>query len=85
VNPPVKITDHAVLRYLERTGQIDVDAVRAEIEAKVARGIAAGVSLGPGMFKVVMPGAVFVVVDGRVVTTLSPEMRPHGRRRRGAR
>lgn len=31
--PPVHVTDHSVLRYLERVRGIDVEAVRTEIAA----------------------------------------------------
>lgn len=32
----IRVTDHAVLRYLERVVGIDVEAARAQIAAKVA-------------------------------------------------
>lgn len=34
--PPITVTDHAVLRYLERVLQIDIEAHRAEIARNVA-------------------------------------------------
>ena len=80
---PLVITDHAVLRYLERTGLVDIEAVRQKIATMVARGLVAGASLGPGEFHVVVGGSRFVIEDGRVVTTLTPQMHTRrGRKRR---
>lgn len=38
----VHVTDHAVLRYLERACGVDIEAVRAEIARAVRRGVATG-------------------------------------------
>lgn len=57
------VTDHAVLRYLERARGVDVEAARAEIAAKVARGVAAGAAF------VTHDGLRFVIRSGRVVVT----------------
>lgn len=57
------VTDHAVLRYLERAHGVDVEAARAEIAATVARGVAAGASF------VTHRGLRFVIRSGGVVTT----------------
>lgn len=76
------VSDHAVLRYLERTGCVDIEAIRRRIAGMVSRGLVAGATIGAGEFVIVVPGARFVVVDGRVVTTLDPTMRPKKRRRR---
>lgn len=79
------VTDHAVLRYLERTGCVDIKAVRRHIATMVLRGLVAGAKIGAGEFAIVVPGARFVVVDGRVVTTLDPATRQRKRRRRKGR
>ena len=36
---PFTITDHAVVRYLERVMGVDIDALRAEIAAKAQLGL----------------------------------------------
>jgi hypothetical protein len=60
--PHPVVTDHAVLRYLERALGLDVEAVRAEVEARVETG------LHHGAGKVVVGGMRYVLRDGRVVT-----------------
>lgn len=40
----VHVTDHAIIRYLERACGVDVDAIRAEIARTVRRGVAQGAS-----------------------------------------
>ena len=39
---PVRVTDHAVLRYLERAHGLDVDAVRRHLSGKVETGARLG-------------------------------------------
>lgn len=70
----VNITDHAVLRYLERVDGIDVAGVRATIRARLARAIAAAASIGlADDLVVVAPEAIYVITDGRLVTCLPPD------------
>lgn len=66
----MRVSDHAVLRYLQRQSGLDVEAVRAEIAALVARGVAAGTSLDAGGFTVLAGGLRFVVKNEVIVTTL---------------
>lgn len=42
MSPPVHVTDHAVLRYLERAHGLDVDAVRRHIAGRCATGAELG-------------------------------------------
>lgn len=42
MNPPVRVTDHAVLRYLERAHGLDVAAVRRHLAGKVLTGARLG-------------------------------------------
>lgn len=41
---PVRISDHAVLRYLERVGGFEIEALRAQLAARVAKNAAPGIS-----------------------------------------
>lgn len=59
------VSDHALLRYLERVVGIDVAGYRHEVERKVARGVEMGASA------VVSEGFRYVLVEWRV-TTVSP-------------
>lgn len=58
------VTDHSVLRWLERHKGIDVGAIRAEIASHVPTGMANG--------NVIMPdGTRLTLREGAVVTVLS--------------
>lgn len=79
----IHISDHAVLRYLERVIEIDIEQVRAHMAQEIAAVV------GTGAKKLVKGGAVFVLEtrpDGgvAVLTVLTNEMR-HKRRGAGKR
>lgn len=57
-----KVTDHAVIRYLDRVMGIDVEAIRREISARVTAGVQLGASA------VVADGMRFVLADEHVTT-----------------
>ena len=59
---PVHVTDHAVLRYLERLHGLDIEAVRAEIATTVWRAALAGAT------GVRHDGLIYRLQDGVVVT-----------------
>lgn len=65
----VPVTDHAVLRYLERVAGVDVQALRATIADHCAR--------HQGAPCVKAGGARFLLRDGVVVTCLADETVPH--------
>lgn len=74
------VTDHAVLRYLERIAGIDVEAVRALIAAETSAAAFSADRAGlPGRFAIRTTAAVYVVDGGAVVTVLSRDM-PVGHR-----
>jgi hypothetical protein len=56
------ITDHAVLRYLERAHGLDVEYFRAHIAGLCAAGVREGASA------VAVENIKFVLVEGRVVS-----------------
>lgn len=72
---PIHVTDHAVLRWLERTGLIDVSALRAGIEAKLARSHLAASTIGVDNYLIVADGVVYVVRDNTVTTVVNDEGR----------
>lgn len=65
----VKITDHALVRWLERAHGIDMDRFRAELAA---------LALPYAKLKVqhVEIGGVWFVFDGSILVTVTPE-KPH--------
>ncbi|MDK3072742.1 hypothetical protein QO034_06440 [Sedimentitalea sp. JM2-8] len=71
--PIAQVTDHAVLRYLERVKGMDIEAVRREI------GRAVDLHLDhPGACGVVVAGFSYKIAGG-VVTTVIAQNRPlHG-------
>ncbi len=62
--PRVQVSDHAVLRYLERAGGFDIERLRQQIGHRVEAGHQAGAS------SVIVDGVAFVIVGDVVVTTL---------------
>lgn len=77
--PLIPVSDHAVIRYLERVQGVDVEAIRAEI----GRVCQSGVEY-PGASGVVVGGFRFKIKEG-VVTTVLDASRPDvrtGRQRR---
>lgn len=59
---PELVSDHAVLRYLDRAMGLDVDAIRQSIEATVKPFLAEGVAT------VSKDGLAYIIRDGRVVS-----------------
>ncbi|MBM1816240.1 hypothetical protein [Pseudosulfitobacter pseudonitzschiae] len=72
------VTDHAVVRYLERVAGMDITALRTLIGLKVESGLEQGAS------GVVSDGFVYKLRDG-VVTTVTPHNTPDRRTMRRAR
>ena len=64
------ITDHAVVRYLERVKGIDVEAARAEIAAIVSRGVQLGAQ------SVVLGGMRYRLEGHHVVTVIEKKVGP---------
>lgn len=65
-----RVSDHAVIRYLERVQGVDVEAVRREISQVVATA-----EDHPGVSGVVLNGLRYKIRDG-VVTTILPTRSP---------
>jgi hypothetical protein len=61
-----RVTDHALLRYLERVKKIDVEACRAEIAALASTPASLGADCA------CRDGHIYVL-DGYTVTTVLPE------------
>jgi len=67
--PHIRVSDHAVLRWLERGCGVDVEEIRRTIAACCARGIESGAPV------IIVGDVKFVIVDDAVVTALSKTMR----------
>ncbi|WP_336802006.1 hypothetical protein [Kaistia sp. MMO-174] len=65
----ISVTDHAVLRFMERVHDLDIDAIRQRIAERVERSVELATSLdGEGTVTVVKDGFRYVVKGGTVVT-----------------
>lgn len=67
-SPLPRVSDHAVLRWIERRYGFDIEAERQKIDALTAPAIAAGATV------LKVDGVQFVLKGGRVVTTLEGGM-----------
>lgn len=67
--PPANVSDHAVLRYLERVQGFDVEEVRRQIAATCARGVELGALA-------VTSNGFRYTLRGDVVTTVMPKFEP---------
>lgn len=78
--PLAHVTDHAVLRYLERVQGIDVEAVRNDLGCRVDAAVQAGAAA------TVSDGIRYVLVEDRLVSCVPvksvPERGRSNRRRR---
>ena len=69
------VTDHALVRFLERAGGLDVEGLRASLGASLSRATKAAKAIGADEFSVKADGLIYIVDRGVVVTVLSGEMR----------
>lgn len=62
------VTDHAVLRYIERIHGVDVEALREELRQKALRAHDAAQAIGGGEYKIKCGDVHLRVVGSNVVT-----------------
>lgn len=80
--PVAHVTDHAVLRYLERAKGIDIDAIRVELGHIVDKAIEMGAGAA------VVDGVKYCLNDKTIVTVAlkqEPPLRGRAMRRRNRR
>lgn len=75
-----RVSDHALVRFLERAGGFDVEQIRLALEALLARAHAAASALGAGDYLIHSNGMLFVV-RGETVTTVLEQREPPQRGR----
>ncbi|MGE0773541.1 MAG: hypothetical protein AB7L36_00660 [Sphingomonadaceae bacterium] len=73
----IGISDHALVRWLERTGAMDLQPLREQLEESLDRAARAAVVLGVERYLILADGLVYVVQDGTVVTVIDDDGR-HG-------
>lgn len=69
------ITDHALVRWLERSGAMDTEAMRDMLAASLDRAAEAAAALESSKFLILADGLVFVVQQGKVITVLEDDHR----------
>lgn len=67
-----RVTDHALLRYLERSSGIDVEALRGSLTSRLERASVAAAQLGIENYAVRLDGVQFIIRAERVTTVLKP-------------
>jgi hypothetical protein len=70
----IRVSDHALLRHLERVGYVDVEGLRAALVEQLARGVGTARQIGADHYVVRFSDAGYVVKNGVVVTVLTNRM-----------
>ncbi|MBW7968155.1 hypothetical protein [Bradyrhizobium sp. BR 10289] len=73
---PLRVCDHALLRFIERVGGLDVEGLRRHLAESLNRAAGAAEQLGQRDMTIAADGFHYVVVKGVVVTVLTPAMKP---------
>jgi len=74
---PLGVSDHALLRFLERAAGLDIEGLRANLNGSLARAHAAARSLSGSDYLIRADGMVYVV-RGDTVTTIIEDKDPIG-------
>lgn len=72
---PLEISNHAMLRWLERSGVVDIAAMRTALSAALDRAVAASAAIGGGECLILSNGLVYVVRDNVLVTVVPDDGR----------
>ena len=65
---PIRVTDHALVRFLERAGGLDVEPIRQMLSQSLDRAAEAAEQLGETKVTVIGGGLRYVVCNGVLVT-----------------
>jgi hypothetical protein len=65
-----RVTDHALVRFLERAGGMPIESVRRSLEDSLRRAAMAAASVGECDYTVKADGLKYRVRDGHVVTVI---------------
>ncbi len=66
----IHITDHALVRFLERAGGLDVPALRRQLSDALGRASRCAEQIDAKNFSVKSDGLTFVVMEGNCVTVM---------------
>lgn len=68
-----RISDHALLRFLERAGGLDIETLRWQLAQSLARAHAAAGQIGLADYTIRADGLTYVVRNATVVTIMAGE------------
>lgn len=71
----LRVSDHALLRFLERAGGFDVEALRTALEGSLKRATSVADTIGAREVIITADGLRYVVVNCVVVTITEPKRR----------
>lgn len=75
---PIEVSDHALVRWMQRTGLADLEPIREALALSLGRAASAAKVIGTPDYLILADGLVYVVRGG-VVTTVLHEDGRHGR------
>lgn len=64
----IRVSDHALLRFLDRAGGVDVEPLRDALEKSLARATVAAGTIGLQRYHILADGMTYIVEDDVVVT-----------------
>jgi putative hemolysin len=71
----LRVTDHALVRFMERAGGLDAEALRLALAASLVRAEEAAAAISASRYTVIVDGLRYVVEDGHLVTVLDADMK----------
>ena len=77
--PAVRLSDHALVRFLARAGGFEVETLRGAIEDSLSRAMTAAGKIDASDFTIRVDGLRYVVSNGVVVTIELVHKRSGGR------
>lgn len=69
----IHISDHALIRFLERLAGLDTDELRQKLGRSLERARRAAEQLGADEYTVKAGGIVYVIKDNTLVTLFEPQ------------
>lgn len=78
----LKVTDHALIRFLDRTGAAEIEKLRLTLAHSLERARQGAERAGIADYVITADGLRYVVRDGALVTVHEADMAPGKRRRR---
>lgn len=71
----IRVSDHALVRFMERAGGLDADALRLALATSLARATSAATEIKARRYTIIVDGLRYVVEDDTLVTVLDSDMR----------